>query len=195
MARDNQTDQLSKSRPRGRLCSNAEPIPMPVASGAVGACAAVHLGPLVVALKHQVRDAPNVDLGYDAGNARRGLAYKRLRRGMPSSTIQGCHSIGGRLLFGRWRWLERGRDRGPPHRLQNPLQADARADRSDEGDLDQINGPISRRVRQFSPDDDLAKAGSETASADHRWWRSSACGPPCPFAIATGGWQLLVGPP
>src|ERR1700758_5532711 len=85
---------------------------------------------------------------------------------------------GGRFLFGVGGLECRG-NRGPWHGLQNPLQADARADRGDEGDLDQGQGRISRRVRRFPDDDDMAKAGSETLSADHRWRglspRSSTC--------------------
>src|SRR6516162_230087 len=35
---------------------------------------------------------------------------------------------------------------------------------------------LSRRVRQFPDDADLAKAGPEAASADYRWRRLCACG-------------------
>ena len=55
------------------------------------------------------------------------------------------HVSGGRFLYWGRRRVEPGRDRGSRHRLQNPLQEDARADRSDEGDLDQIRTRISRR--------------------------------------------------
>ena len=43
----------------------------------------------------------------------------------------------------------------------------------------QTRARISRRVRQLPTDDGLAEARSETASADHRWWRLSACGTAC----------------
>src|SRR5215831_15317118 len=68
---------------------------------------------------------------------------------------------GGRFLFGVGGGWNAEEIRGPRHRLQNPLQADARADRGDEGDLDTGEGRISRRVRQFPDDADLAKAGPE----------------------------------
>ena len=64
--------------------------------------------------------------------------------------------------------LEPGRDGEPRHRLRNPPQAGARAHRGDEGDLDQVEGRVSRRVGQLRSDDDLAQAGAEAASADHR---------------------------
>ena len=65
-------------------------------------------------------------------------------------------------------------DRGPRHRLQDALQADARAGRGDEGDLDRGEARVSRRVRRFPADDDLAQAGAEAAPADHRRRRLSA---------------------
>ena len=64
--------------------------------------------------------------------------------------------------------LERGRDGQPRHRFRKPPQAGARAHRGDEGDLDQVKGRVPWRVREFRPDDDLAEAGPEAASADHR---------------------------
>ena len=59
----------------------------------------------------------------------------------------------GTLPVRRRRRLEPGRDGKPRHRLRQPLQADARIHRGDEGDLDEGTRGISRRVRQFRPDD------------------------------------------
>src|SRR5262245_28525087 len=64
------------------------------------------------------------------------------------------------------RRLEPGRDGRPRHRLCDPFQADARIDRGDEGSLDQSRGGISRRVREFRPDDRPAETGPKTASSD-----------------------------
>ena len=64
--------------------------------------------------------------------------------------------------------LERGRDGQPRHRFREPPQAGARACRGHEGNLDQVKGRVSWRVRELRPDDGLAEAGPETASADHR---------------------------
>src|SRR5215468_9600177 len=63
-------------------------------------------------------------------------------------------------------WLEPGRNGRPRHRLCDPLQAGARIDRGDEGSLDQSRGGISRRVREFRPDDRPAQTSAKTASAD-----------------------------
>jgi hypothetical protein len=60
------------------------------------------------------------------------------------------------------------RDGRPRHGLRDPYEEDARADRGDEGDLDQGQAGTSRRVRQLSADDDLAQAVAEAASADNR---------------------------
>ena len=62
--------------------------------------------------------------------------------------------------------LERGRDGQPRHRFRDPPQAGARAYRGHEGDLDQVKGRVSWRIREFRADDDLAEAGPEAASAD-----------------------------
>ena len=62
--------------------------------------------------------------------------------------------------------LEQGRDAQPRHRVRDPPQAGARADRGDEGDLDQVQARVSRRDGQLRPDDDLAQAGAEAAPAD-----------------------------
>src|SRR3977135_3662050 len=58
---------------------------------------------------------------------------------------------------------------GPP--FGEPPQAGTRAYRGHEGNLDQVKGRVSWRVRELRPDDDLADAGPETASADHGWRR------------------------
>src|SRR5205823_7654593 len=52
-------------------------------------------------------------------------------------------------------------------------QEDARADRNDARDLDQVEARISRRAGRFSADDDLAETGAEPA-AGHRRRRFSA---------------------
>ena len=65
------------------------------------------------------------------------------------------------------RRLEPGGDREPRHRLRDAHAEDARADRGDEGDLDQAEAGISRRDRRVRHDDDLAEAGAEAVSADH----------------------------
>ena len=49
------------------------------------------------------------------------------------------------------RRVEPGRDREPRHRVQNPLQEDARADRGDEGDLDQVRSPNTTARSSKSP--------------------------------------------
>ncbi len=75
---------------------------------------------------------------------------------------------GGRFLFGIGNgWNE---DEMANHGtvFAEPPQAGARACRGDEGNLDQVKGRVSWRVRELRPDDDLAEAGPETASADHR---------------------------
>ena len=76
------------------------------------------------------------------------------------------------------RRLERRGDGGPRHRLHLARQAGARAGRGDEGDLDQVEGRISRRTGQFPRDDDVAEAGAEAASAGDRRRRLSAGGTP-----------------
>src|ERR1700730_14909645 len=60
------------------------------------------------------------------------------------------------------------RDGRPRQGLRDPYEEDARADRGDEGDLDQGQAGTSRRVRQLSADDDLAQVVAEAASADNR---------------------------
>ncbi len=76
------------------------------------------------------------------------------------------------------RRLERRGDREPRHRIRRPLQKDARADRGDEGDLDQVEGGVPRRHRQFHGDDDLAQASAEAAPAGHPRRRLSVGGAP-----------------
>ena len=56
---------------------------------------------------------------------------------------------GGRFLFGIGGGWNAGGDREPRHRLRHPHAEDARADRGDEGDLDQVEAGIPRRDRQF----------------------------------------------
>jgi len=86
-----------------------------------------------------------------------------------------------RPLFVRGRrGLERGRDGRSWHRVQNEVQTDARAHRRDEGDLDQIAGRISRRVRRFSTNDDLAQASATAASSSSCRGRLSSCCATCP---------------
>src|SRR5271154_6089226 len=64
----------------------------------------------------------------------------------------------GRFLF--WWRLEPGRDGKPRHRLCQPLQADARIHRGDEGNLDQTRGGIPWGVRPFRSDDRQAHTGT-----------------------------------
>ena len=74
------------------------------------------------------------------------------------------------------RRLEPGGDREPQHGFRDAHAEDARADRGDEGDLDQAEAGISRRHRRVRHDDDLAEAGAETVSADHSRRRLSVGG-------------------
>ena len=90
------------------------------------------------------------------------------------------------------RRLERGRDGGPRHGLRHPLQADARADRGDAGDLDRVEARVPWRIREFRPDDDLAEAGAEAAPADHRRRRVSARRA-ARAATATAGCRICAG--
>jgi alkanesulfonate monooxygenase SsuD/methylene tetrahydromethanopterin reductase-like flavin-dependent oxidoreductase (luciferase family) len=80
----------------------------------------------------------------------------------------------GRFLFGvggGWNQDEM-EDHGTV--VRNPLQADARADRGDEGDLDQVQGLLSRRHGQFSRDAGLAQTDAEALPADPGRRRLSA---------------------
>src|SRR5579885_1812806 len=72
------------------------------------------------------------------------------------------------LSVRRRRRLERRRDGRSRHRLQHPLQADARAHRGDEGDLDGGHRRIPRRDGRFRPASGLAEAGAEALPAGHR---------------------------
>src|SRR5436190_8432606 len=84
----------------------------------------------------------------------------------------------GRAVSVRDRWrVEPGRNGGPRRGLCDALQEDARADRGDARDLDQIEARISRRDGRLSADDDLAEAGAEPA-AGYRRRRLSACRTP-----------------
>jgi hypothetical protein len=49
-------------------------------------------------------------------------------------------------------------------RRNETRQAGPRACRSHKGELDQVKGRVPWRVRELRPDDDMAKAGPETAS-------------------------------
>src|SRR5207248_9628955 len=62
--------------------------------------------------------------------------------------------------------------------------------RGHEGNLDWVKGRVSWRVRELRPDDDLAEARPETASADHRRRR-------LPVRRTTGLalWRWLDAPP
>jgi hypothetical protein len=71
---------------------------------------------------------------------------------------------GGRFLFG----VGGGWNREEIEGHGTAFATDARAHRGDEGDLDRGEAGISRRIREFSTDDDLAQAHAETISADHR---------------------------
>src|SRR5207244_6843277 len=67
----------------------------------------------------------------------------------------------GRLLFGvggGWNQDEM-EDHGTM--FESRFKLDARADRGDEGDLDQVQGRISRRHGRFPRDDDVAEARAE----------------------------------
>ena len=82
----------------------------------------------------------------------------------------------GRFLFGiggGWNQDEM-EDHGTVY--ATPLQADARADRGDEGDLDREQARVSRRDRRFPADDDVAEAGAEAAPAGHSRRRLPARG-------------------
>ena len=101
---------------------------------------------------------------------------------------------GGRFLFGvggGWN-AEEMADHGTA--LQNPLQADARADRGDEGDLDRGRARVPRRARRFPEDEDLAEAGCKSRI------RRSSSAAPFPYAarraLAYGdGWVPHAGRP
>ena len=56
----------------------------------------------------------------------------------------------GRFLFGVGGGWNRDEMEDHGHRVRKPLQGDARADRGDEGDLDQVQGRVSRRHGRFS---------------------------------------------
>ena len=64
----------------------------------------------------------------------------------------------GRFLFGiGGGWNAEG-DGGPRHGIQNPLQEAARADRGDEGNLDQDEARILRRSGEVPADDGVAES-------------------------------------
>ena len=71
---------------------------------------------------------------------------------------------GGRFLFGVGGGWNREEIEGHGTAFATRFKADARAHRGDEGDMDPVEARISRRVRQFPADDDLAKAGPEAAT-------------------------------
>src|SRR5205807_10540191 len=66
----------------------------------------------------------------------------------------------------------------PRHGLRHPPQAGAGEYRGDEGDLDQIEGRVSRRVRELRSGDGVAQAAAETAPADPGGRRLSLFGAP-----------------
>src|SRR6266436_1861549 len=82
--------------------------------------------------------------------------------------------------------MEPGGDRGPRHRLRDADAEDARADRSDEGDLDRNQARISWRAGRIRRDDDLAEARAEAASAGYSRRRLSM-GSAARSAMATAG--------
>jgi len=92
------------------------------------------------------------------------------------------------------RRVEPGRDRGSPHRLQNPLQEDARADRSDEGDLDQIRTRNITAIllisRRCGPGRSRCRSRTRRSSSAVR----SRTAPGARSAMATGGYQTRAGP-
>ena len=72
----------------------------------------------------------------------------------------------GRFLFGVGNGWNKDEMRNHGTVVRDPPQAGARADRGDEGDLDQVQARVSRRDGQLRSDDDLAQAGAEAAPAD-----------------------------
>ena len=74
------------------------------------------------------------------------------------------------------RRLERRGDGRPRHGVPHAREAGARARRGDEGDLDQIEGRIPRRVRQLPGDDGVAEMRAEAARAGDRRRRVPAGG-------------------
>jgi hypothetical protein len=119
-------------------------------------------------------------------------ATKRLKVGtgvclvIQRDTIQTAKQVasidqisGGRFLFGiggGWN-AEEMEDHGTVYR--DALQADARADRGDDRDLDQGEAGVPRRHRRFPADDDLAQAGAEAAPAGACRRCLSVGGTPC----------------
>ena len=99
--------------------------------------------------------------------ARHRRAARAATRHDPDRETRGLHRSGqpGPLPVRHRRRLESGRDGEPRNGVQKPFQAGAREHRGDEGDLDQAEGRVSRRVRQFRSDDGVAEAGAETTSA------------------------------
>ncbi len=83
---------------------------------------------------------------------------------------------GGRFLFGIGNGWNQDEMENHGTVYAEPPQAGARACRGDEGDLDQIQSGIPRRVRQFRSDDGVAEARAEAAPAGDRRRRLSLFG-------------------
>jgi hypothetical protein len=65
------------------------------------------------------------------------------------------------------RWLERGGDGEPRHRVEEPVAAAAGAGARHEGDLDPEGGELPGGIRAVRPDLVRAEAAAEAAPADH----------------------------
>ncbi len=92
----------------------------------------------------------------------------------------------------RWR-LERRRDEQSRHRVERPLEASARTDRSDEGDLDAGPGGISWRPGRLRPDRGEPEADAEAASPRFMSVAPIREGCAARFATATDGCRSWVG--
>ena len=91
-------------------------------------------------------------------------------RARPDRTRQGSRqprpAVRGTVSVRYRRGMERRGDGKSRHRSQDPARPDARADRSDEGDLDSGAAAVPWPLRQLRSDLELSQAGSETPSAD-----------------------------
>jgi alkanesulfonate monooxygenase SsuD/methylene tetrahydromethanopterin reductase-like flavin-dependent oxidoreductase (luciferase family) len=75
---------------------------------------------------------------------------------------------GGRFLFGIGHGWEQGRDGQPRHRFRKPSQGGARACQAMKEIWTTSKAEYHGKFVNFDPMDDLAEAGPEAASADHR---------------------------